>query len=911
MYCLTFRKESIPLAQSATILEQLDECLKTILAPPRRNNAAQSYSPQLYSITPAKDAIITSGVALLHEFVETRALSQPSSTAFEFYTSISDGKGEKRSWSYAELNKVGNRVAHLLKSSNVQQRSIVVICFNKCPEASFIMLGIQKAGCAFLAIDPGAPAARKKFIVEDSQAAAIITTKDLAKSFEDKLACKLVVIDNVDLAIFPSSKPILGSAIRPQDTSYCLYTSGTTGTPKGCELSHSNAVQFILAFKRLLKRDEHSRFLQFASFHFDVSVMEQYWSWSVGICVISAPRDLLFEDLPGAIRSMAITHIDLTPSLARLLHPHEVPSLTGKNSVFITGGEKLQAEIINSWGHLETIYNGYGPTEVTIGCTMYPRVPTAGLSSNIGPQYDNVGSFVLKPNTQEPVLRGAIGELCVSGPLVAKGYLNRPDLTAERFPSIEINGGTTRVYRTGDLVRILHDGSFEFIGRADDQVKLRGQRLEIGEINAIIKASHQDVRDVITVILKHPEQQKKQLITFVTAKGFLDARQVRVADCDQGRRMVATIQEACRVHLPNYMIPTHTLSMTSLPLSANNKTDVSSLKQLYFEIENHVLERLDDTKAKTNGHLTEDEAKVANIVAQYVDADLSSVKSYTSVFELGLDSVSAIGLANTLRRYGYKHASTSNVMKNATVGQLARVLGVAFDKSATLEDTSVQLARQRIAACEHQFKPDVTKALGVSHDDIEHIAPCTPLQQGIISRAMENEGPLYFAEFRFDLLKTTDTERLRAASERVVEKVQILRTKFVETNEGHVQVVVKHANLHWAELEVQSADGASGLLEDQHTRWWQCNHKQLHDPWRIVIAKYPNGRKLSLNIFHGLYDGISLPFIVQSLIREYHKPYTHDYGPVFHDVLPFGPLRIVDGAQSFWLEHLKCTVSSD
>jgi len=311
-------------------------------------------------------------------------------------------------------------------------------------------------------------------------------------------------------------------------------------------------VQALLAFQRLFAGhwDTNSRWLQFASFHFDVSVLEQYWSWSVGICVVSAPRDLIFEDLAKSISDLNITHIDLTPSLAQILHPDEVPSLC--KGVFITGGESLKQEILDVWGPKGVIYNGYGPTEATIGCTMYPRVPANGKPSNIGPQFDNVGSLVLHPGSDAPVLRGGVGELCVSGKLVGKGYLNRPELTAERFPYLERFG--ERVYRTGDLVRLLHDGTFDFLGRADDQVKLRGQRLEVAEINSVIKQSGQTISDVATLVLKHPKQQKEQLVAFLVCGKFSRAQiQVRLDEA----KWMASAKQACYEKLPPYMIPTH------------------------------------------------------------------------------------------------------------------------------------------------------------------------------------------------------------------------------------------------------------------------------------------------------------------------------------------------------------------
>lgn len=419
----------------------------------------------------------------------------------------------------------------------------------------------------------------------------------------------------------------------------------------------------MMSFQHLFSGhwDSESRWLQFASFHFDVSVLEQYWSWSVGIRVVSAPRDLLFEDLPAAIRRLRITHIDLTPSLAKLLHPDDVPDLC--RGVFITGGEKLQQEILDVWGPKGVIYNGYGPTEATIGVTMYPRVPSNGKPSNIGPQFENVGSYVFHPDSDILVLRGAVGELCVSGKLVGKGYLNRPDLTAEKFPYLE--RFKERVYRTGDLVRILHDNTFDFIGRADDQVKLRGQRLEVAEINSVIKEAASMPIDVATLVLKHPSQQRDQLVSFVAASSSTNRKEppsvlTRGTDTD----VVSHVLEACSSKLPPYMVPTHVVPISSIPLSANNKIDGHRLKELYNDLSSEALLKLSSGNTSSQAPLTNAEKNIVNVLKSYASFEEDAVHKSSSIFQLGLDSISVFAFSQNLRSTSFKNATVSLVMNS-------------------------------------------------------------------------------------------------------------------------------------------------------------------------------------------------------------------------------------------------------
>jgi amino acid adenylation domain-containing protein len=635
----------------------------TVFRPDANSTDHHSVGSSLLSVTPAKEAPIPTTVSLLHEFVEANALKIPEKIAFEFAFGDTAESLQKKTWTYHEFNACGNQVAHFLQAKGAATGGLVGICFDKCPEASMAILGILKAGCAYLAIDPGAPISRKQFMLEDSGTKILLCSQSQKAILDDLSGIDVQALDEPGLLDgLSSSDVLLARPIQPDDTCYCLYTSGTTGTPKGCEITHNNSVQAMLAFQRLFAGhwDEDSRWLQFASFHFDVSVLEQYWSWSVGICVTSCPRDLLFEDLPGTIQQLQITHIDLTPSLARLVHPSDVPSLC--RGVFITGGEALKQEILDAWGEHGVIYNGYGPTEVTIGCTMLPRMSANDKASNIGPQFDNVGSYVFSPGTTAPVLRGSIGELCVSGSLVGKGYLNRAELTKERFQELPEFGD--RIYRTGDLVRILHDGSFQFLGRIDDQVKLRGQRLEIGEINEVIKQTTPELNEVATLVITHPKQSKEQLVSFFTIVADKQSRavDVEVRSSEDDRALLSKIKSTCRTYLPGYMVPTHIIPMTRFPLSANNKADMKVLKSVYQELSLEDIQKLSSMSVDQPADSAQ-EQKIISVLARLIGSPEEKISSWSSIYELGLDSISVIAFSRSLRETGFSQAQPSIIMK--------------------------------------------------------------------------------------------------------------------------------------------------------------------------------------------------------------------------------------------------------
>ncbi|EGC41890.1 nonribosomal peptide synthetase [Histoplasma capsulatum var. duboisii H88] len=901
---LTFETDILPEPQAEILLRQLDDLLIDTLSylDSPCDCFTNGENKDILSAVAAKEARISSPVKLVHQFVELQAQESPSKIALEFASKIPGKQGlSKRKWTYKEFNEVSNKYARLLQRNGASPGNLIGICFDKCPEAYFAILAILKVGCAYVALDPGAPEARKKFILNDSGAKILLSTTSMKNELK---GLPVLILDSPGILDgIPSLPPVLEEEIQPEDCCYCLYTSGTTGTPKGCEITHDNVVQAMLSFQRLFHGhwDETSRWLQFAAFHFDVSVLEQYWSWSVGICVTACPRDTIFADLPGTIRELEITHIDLTPSLARLLDPEETPSL--RRGVFITGGEQLKQEILEAWGEYGVIYNGYGPTEVTIGCTMLPRVPRNGKPSNIGPQFDNVGSVVCKPGTTTPVLRGGVGELCVTGTLVGRGYLNRPQLTEEKFQYVKEMG--ERIYRTGDLVRLLHDGSFCFLGRIDDQVKLRGQRLEIGEINQVISNSAEEVGEVVTMVLKQTSRSKEQLVSFFTTNTPKnpDALTCRI-DFDPGmNKILSEINQACHKTLPGFMIPTHILPVTAFPLNANNKIDQRHLKKIYEDMTLEEMQRLSSQTRIDSQTLSKDVCAIIALVSKVTGVEVSAISPWSSIFELGLDSISAISFSRVLRDSGFKEAQPSLLMKNSTIMTLSN----ALKRSAANELTRKALyqeSRQRITAFAHRNLTIAARKLGTPLASIEAVAPCTSLQEGMIYRFIESQKPVYFTNFNFELSSNVNVSHLKTAWLKAQSSVQILRTKFPLTAGHYFQVILKEDYFPWFELTAISDVEVGSIANCRYKEWCSEPANLTGRVWEAGVVIGPGTRWMCLNIFHGLYDGNSLPLLLNIVIQAYIDHTSAPETPSYIECLARGPLCKIPGAKEFWLKHL-------
>lgn len=902
---ITFASNILPVQQAELLLEQFDAVFCALVEhPDGEDESLRSTRSELFAILPAEEPELKSDIRFLHEFVEASAQQFPDKVALEFVSCFRDNLPVSRQWTYRELCANGNRVANML-GDHVKAGDIVAVCFDKCPEAHFTMLGILKVGCAFLALDPGAPSSRKEFILQDSGATVLLTDDARGLKLEFDVAVPVIEINENSLRKVSSAPFKLARPLEPADRSYCLYTSGTTGTPKGCEITHENAVQAMLAFQKLFDGhwDENSRWLQFASYHFDVSVLEQYWTWSVGISLFAAPRDVILEDLVGIISTLQITHIDLTPSLARLVHPDDVPSLC--RGVFITGGEQLKQEILDVWGPRRVIHNFYGPTEATIGVTTYPCVPINGKSSNIGKQFTNVGSYVLRPGTEIPVLRGGVGELCVSGKLVGKGYLNREDLTAERFPTLQMYN--ERVYRTGDLVRVLHDGCFDFLGRADDQVKLRGQRLEIGEINHCIQSGVPEIKDVVTVVVRNEKQQKDLLVTFVvTAQEDQKTGDLRVITGREAQAISSKAQRACREKLPGYMIPTYILLLPFIPLSPNNKAELKVLKTLFNVQSPEQLIAPSSTLSVIDlGEIGKTLRKALSCMAGVAEEDISPA---SSVFELGVDSISVMRLTRLLKQEGVQNATPATILRNPILADLVQVVGrLITDRSSVQPRNHGTLeAGQAVEACQHRHRASVCRTLAVKADEIEYIAPCSALQQGMVSRSRTQEDSgVYFNTFRFELADDVVLSKLQSVWETLMRKHSILRTRFVSTTEGYVQVALKEVTLPWSEIALKHDLGLDTVLDQQLRAWVGQNEQNITRPWELHVVSKNEKQWLAIHIFHGIYDATTFDLLMDEMGKLYKGEKPSVGGPSFLDALLHGPLRSLSSSKSFWQNHLK------
>nr|WP_234334292.1 non-ribosomal peptide synthetase [Streptomyces sp. NRRL B-1347] len=461
---------------------------------------------------------------------------------------------------YAELDARTDRWAEALVDRGVGPEQLVAIALPRSADMVVALLAVLKAGGAYLPLDPGHPAERTAHVLEDARPAALITTAALAERFTDADVPRLLVegiegIEDVerieDVEDLERAEPSVGRAPRaaevlPSHPAYVIYTSGSTGRPKGVVVSHGSAAEFSTGIASAYGIDAQDRVLGFAAFTFDVSVFEVFTTLLVGATlVLAGDEDRLNADrLQTLMAEQDVTVAELPPALMPLLRPDGLPALR----LVSTGGELPAGRLVDEWARPgREFWNGYGPTETTVAVTLMRCLPPShGQAPPIGGPTPNTRVLVLDAGLR-PVPVGVAGELYVAGAQLARGYLGRPGLTAERFVACPFGAAGERMYRTGDVVRWRADGNLEFLGRADDQVKIRGFRIELGEVETAL-ASHADVAQAAVLVREDAPGDKRLVAYVVLADGAVEAAVLRA---HVGRM------------LPEYMVPSTVVALGS------------------------------------------------------------------------------------------------------------------------------------------------------------------------------------------------------------------------------------------------------------------------------------------------------------------------------------------------------------
>jgi amino acid adenylation domain-containing protein len=422
----------------------------------------------------------------IHQLIEEQAARTPDAVAVVF---------ENQQLTYAELNSRANQLAHYLRSLGVETEVIVGLCVERSLDMIVALIGILKAGAAYLPLDPEYPQERLQFMLEDSQVPLLLTQSLLIDKLPNHRG-KTIFLAETWQEIKPMNRDNLTGKVTASNLANVIYTSGSTGKPKGVMVEHQGLCNLALAQIQTFAVSSQSRVLQFASFSFDACISEVLMALGAGARLYLASKENLMPGLPliKQLRENKITHITLPPSALAVLPWENLSSL----QTIIVAGEACSPELVKKWSQGRNFFNGYGPTEGSV-CATVAKCTPFDTKITIGRPIPHVQVYILDSHLQ-PVPIGVPGELHIGGSGVARGYLNRPELTQEKFIYLgnkeQLKG--KRLYKTGDLARYLPDGRIEYLGRIDNQVKVRGFRLELGEIEAVL-SQHPLVQEAVVI----------------------------------------------------------------------------------------------------------------------------------------------------------------------------------------------------------------------------------------------------------------------------------------------------------------------------------------------------------------------------------------------------------------------------
>ncbi|WP_433385384.1 non-ribosomal peptide synthase/polyketide synthase [Micromonospora sp. KLBMP9576] len=777
-----------------------------------------------------------------------------------------------RRLTYAELDATANRLAHHLRAVGAGPERLVAVCLDRDAQLVGTLLGVLKAGSAYLPVEPGVPAERRDFMLADAGARIVVTTEAHRAGFADFDGVVVVLDDPAhagEIAGRPGTDP--GVAVDPDNLVYVIYTSGSTGRPKGVFLTHANVLRLMTVARDDLGAGPADVWPLLHSYAFDVSVWELWGALLHGGRLVVVPREVTRSpaDLLDLLVEEQVTVLNQTPTAFRGLvgsardGDPRIDRLALRAVVF--AGEKLEYADLGPWVARRglaapRLLNLYGITEITVHATWHEVGPDdlAGTGNPIGVPLADLSIHLLDGHGN-PVPVGVTGEIHVGGPGVARGYLNRPGLTAERFVPDPSGPPGARRYRSGDLARRRADGSLEFVGRIDDQVKIRGYRVELGEIEAAISALP-GVREAV-VVVREDAPGDRRLVAYSVVDG-----QVELPRPGQVRAALART-------LPEYMIPAAFVPLARLPLTVNGKLDKRALPAPERAVT--------ATERPYLAPRTEVEERLAAIWAELLGLERVGVED--GFFDVGGDSIRAVALAAAIRAAGLD-VQVRDLFERRSIAELAEFL---TGRPAPAAPQPAVEAFALITEGDRAALPD----------GVVDAYPCTQVQLGMLAEMLADERHHYLnattyrvpdrGEFSFDAF--------RQAAALLVRRHEVLRTSFDLTGYS-VPMQLVHAT---AEMPVgmdfaRAADRAG--LERELREFIAAERADMFDLGRPALFRLharvcaDGSWWLTLTECHPIMDGWSYHSLMMELVGAYHR--IRDGLPV--EPRPTPPVRFAD-----------------
>lgn len=858
---ITYDARRFCAATAARMLAHLQTLLEAISEDPDR---AVAELPMLPNAERAQLLLEWSGApvgpgpdACIHHFFEAQAERTPDAVALVF---------EEEQLTYGELNARANRLARSLQAAGVGPDVLVGLCVERSFDMIVGVLGILKAGGAYVPLDPSYPAERLSFMLEDASVSVIVTQEKLAGALPPHNA-RVLRLDADWPAIAVESDRNPTSAVTADHLAYVIYTSGSTGRPKGVLIEHRGVGNLINAQNRAFSLHHDNRILQLASLSFDASVLEMCLAFGTGARLVLGTQASL---LPGVnlwrtLKEQRITHAFLMPSILATLPAEDLPSFTD----LIVGGEVCPPDLLSRWSSGRRIWHIYGATEGTVW-TMFVKVLDCSRKPPIGHPFENAEIYILDRHLR-PAPIGVPGELCIGGAGVARGYRNQPDLTRTKFiahPLREAAGA--RLYRTGDLGRFLPNGDIEFLGRIDEQVKFRGFRVELGEIEAVLRRAP-SVWEA-AVILREDRPGDKRIVAYIIPEGE------PLSD--------GALRDHLRKSLPEYMLPSHFVRLASLPLNASGKLDRKRLPAPSFN-------RSEDGGTYVAPHTPTQEA-VARIWSELLGAPSIGVED--NFFDLGAHSLIAARLLSRVNeRFGIE-LPIAAVFENLTIASMADLIDEHYRRQGASRRMPVQRIRRE-----------------------GHLPASFAQERVYFIEQVSPEGRAYQAEFSLHLRGRLDVRALERGLEEMVRRHEIFRTTFPAVDGRLLQVIHSTGPAQLPVIDLQGLPEAQRAAEVE-----RIIHAEAQRPFpldqlplvRWTLAKLGEDEHVLIHVEHHMvHDGWSYNVFLRELLEIYQAFAEGRPSPLLDPALQFVDYAdwqrrwvLTDEARdqlAYWTEHLS------
>ncbi|KAF7591366.1 hypothetical protein BBP40_001644 [Aspergillus hancockii] len=845
----TFDPQVMAQAEVETILHQLRHIFRQV-----ERNANQCLkdidltSPEDLSQLRTWNGNLPQGLEIcVHEAIQEQCLAQPTSLA------VSAWDGD---FSYCDLGAHSDVLARRLADYNVGPDVFVPVYFDRSRWTTVAMLGILKAGGALLLMDPSHPIERLRDICRDA-CASIVLASTATKGQAGDLGPTVVAVGDNEADWRQPSSATQVPKVTAENGLFAVFTSGSTGKPKGAVLSHRSFYTNFQANRQALRLGPDSKILQFASHAFDMSVADHLWALLVGGCVCIPSREHARFNLDKAIRDFNANWISLTPSVARTLKPDRVPSL--KTLVLI--GEPMTPGDVEMWPYRVTLLNMYGPAECAIMTTLQD-VRRSPVLNNIGSSRGAVCWIVDPQNHHRLFPINTVGELVIEGANVGRGYLKRPDLTEAAF--IEPPDWLKRfrpvpgaLYKTGDLVQYGGDGTLNYKGRKDNQVKLRGQRIELEEVAYNVQRAFPGAKQTVAEVIR-PESGTRPpvLVSFVLsteASENPESGESVFAPADGHlRESTAIAISRLKDRLPEFMIPVIFIPLAFLPLGATGKLNRRFLREQATRLSWEDLTKYAEKSTVKRAPFTDAQKILQAVFAQVLKLALEDIGVDDNFFRLGGDSISASQLVAAARDAGYS-LTGADLFNSPKLLDLAVKLKPAVDGT---EDNIPAISLLPGHINYQEMSSTIAAGADVTPSQIEDVYPCTPMQEGLMALSMKHPGT-YVESFTYDLRDEVDLDRFRAAFDSVVAANTILRTRMTYFDNECFQVVIRE-EIPW------------GLYQD-HRAYLQRPRMDPMGPNRrlIQLDLISQPPCFILTMHHSLYDGQSLPVLWNQVVSAY------------------------------------------